>query len=333
VALRVSWPICWRFGKLLLAVIILVSVGWQFAHILRTSEGWHAGLQLRPLWSISAGLVYLLGLGCSAFFWYCLLRVLGQRPSAWRTLRAFYVGQLGRYVPGKVVGIVVRAQLLSGPGVRRAMAVLTIIYEALTALTAGALLAMVLVPMRQPERAGLRWQTLGWVAVVGIFLLPAVFNRLVRRVSAKWAETEAVSLPRVRSSTLGAGLVVTGCGWGLQGVSLLILLQALCPQTLSWSWETWSKCTGFLALATLVGFLVVVVPSGLGVRELLLQRLLAADLTPMLGAEQALSLSVVVVLLLRLIWTTAEVTAAGLLYWMPVHDKIDRCSTCSYHHR
>src|SRR5439155_22890842 len=132
----------------------------------------------------------LLGLGCSAFFWHRLLRVLGQHPNGLGVLRAFFVGQLGRYVPGKVVGVVVRARLLSGPGVRQGVAVLTIIYEALTTLTAGALLAALVLPFAA-DAGGMRWQALGFLAVVGVLLIPAVFNRIVRRLASGYSDGAA----------------------------------------------------------------------------------------------------------------------------------------------
>src|SRR5262249_52284405 len=155
---------------------------------------------------------------------------------------------------------------------------------------------------------GLRWRALGLLVLLGIPLLPPVYNRLIRRVAARFTETQSGPLPGLKRSTLAAGLAVTGCGWGLQGARLWALLQALLPQPQPWNWEAWANDTGFVALATVIGFLVVAVPGGLGVRELILQRFLAADLAPLLGEEQALATSVIAVLLLRLVWTTADVT-------------------------
>ena len=48
-----------------------------------------------------------------------------------------------------------------------------------------------------------------------------------------------------------------------------------------------------------------------------MQGLLGAELAPALGEGQATAISVVAVLLLRLIWTAADVVAAGLFYLVP----------------
>jgi glycosyltransferase 2 family protein len=317
--MRAGWQAWWRVCKVVLTLAVLGCVGWQFAQVLRSPEVWRSVLHLRPGWSLAAGALYLLGLACSALFWHGLLRALGQHATGWAVLRAYYIGQLGRYVPGKVVGVLFRAELLRGPGVSRTTAILTIIYESLTTLSAGALLATVVLALRGADTAGLRWRALGLVVLLGIPLLPPVYNRVIRRVAARFPETQSGPLPGLKRSTLAAGLAVTGCGWGLQGASLWALLQALLPQPQPWSWEAWANDTGFVALATVIGFLVVAVPGGLGVRELILQQFLAADLAALLGEEQALALSVVAVLLLRLVWTTADVVAAGFFSLLPAH--------------
>jgi uncharacterized membrane protein YbhN (UPF0104 family) len=78
--------------------------------------------------------------------------------------------------------------------------------------------------------------------------------------------------------------------------------------------EAWCYCTAFAALAWAVGFLVVIVPGGLGPRELLLQHMLTVELGAGLGPAKAAALSVVAVLLLRLVWSISEV-AVGLVWY------------------
>src|SRR5438270_7674707 len=102
----------WPAAKVLLTVAVVTAVGWQFAGILRKPELWGRPLRPGPGWLAVAAALYLAGLSFSAVFWYWLLRALGQRPRALATLRAYHVGQLGRYVPGKVVGLALRARLL-----------------------------------------------------------------------------------------------------------------------------------------------------------------------------------------------------------------------------
>jgi glycosyltransferase 2 family protein len=63
--------------------------------------------------------------------------------------------------------------------------------------------------------------------------------------------------------------------------------------------------TAAVALATVAGFVVAVMPGGLGVRE----GVLMSALAPALGPAR----SVVAALLLRLVWVAAELIAAAVL--------------------
>jgi uncharacterized membrane protein YbhN (UPF0104 family) len=71
--------------------------------------------------------------------------------------------------------------------------------------------------------------------------------------------------------------------------------------------DLWMRCTSYVAVSWVAGF-IATTPGGLGVRDLLLQQMLAGELGP---------LAVVVVVVLRLLWTAAELVAAGLIYWVP----------------
>ena len=67
-------------------------------------------------------------------------------------------------------------------------------------------------------------------------------------------------------------------------------------------------------LSYVAGFLVVVAPGGLGAREFVLATALTPRLTATTGADAA-ALAVVIALLLRLVWTAAEVLLAVVLYF------------------
>src|SRR5262249_47187334 len=104
--LRKLWP----FVKLLLGLAIVVVIGRRFYLDLRD----HPELlrqPLRPGWLLLSGALYLLGLGFSALCWHRLLRALGQRPSFPSALRAYYIGHMGKYLPGKAWALFLRAGL------------------------------------------------------------------------------------------------------------------------------------------------------------------------------------------------------------------------------
>jgi glycosyltransferase 2 family protein len=306
------WPVL----KILLTLAVLAAVGWEFARILRRPELWERPLNLHPGWLAASAGLYLVGLGFSAMFWYGLLRSVGERPSLLAAVRAYYVGQLGRYVPGKVWGLVLRATLVTGPGVRTGVAGLTAVYEALITPAAGALVGAVLFLALRLGSLTEDWETLAALGFVGLLIVPPVFNWLVDRVSGPFRADQA-ALPRLRLTALAVGLALTACGWAVQGASLWALLRGLLPDLQGWDATAWAHCTAYVGLAYLLGYLAVFLPGGLGVREFFLQRWLARELAGPLGAGEAAALAVVAALLLRLIWTVAEAGCAAAVYWLP----------------
>jgi hypothetical protein len=196
------------------------------------------------------------------------------------------------------------------------MAGLTAVYEALITPAAGALLGAVLFLTLRLGSLTEDWEALVALGFVGLLIVPRVFNWLVDRVSGPFLSDRAV-LPLLRLPSLAGGLALTACGWAAQGASLWALLHGLLPEPPESDGLAWAHCTAYMGLAYLLGYLVVFLPGGLGVREFFLQRWLALDLAGLLGASEAAAVAVIAALVLRLIWTAAEVGCAGVVYWLP----------------
>lgn len=338
--MRGRWKRVWPILKVVLAVAILVAVG---RHIARDLGSVDLGRQpLRPGWLVLAGLLYLPALGFSALYWYRLLREMGQRPSPLAVARAYYVGHLGKYLPGKAWALLIRATMAAGHGVRLGIAALTSFYEVLTTMASGVLAALVLFLFLIPDRpAGIDWQTLGQmftrqtpdlvqldrevlvlVALVllvplGLAILPPIFNRLVRRMTLPFQRADGGPPPSIRLGSMFEGLAVTSIGWLLLGISLWATLQAVMEEPPPWTWDTLGRCTAYLAVAYVAGFLIPI-PGGLGVREFCLTVFLLPEVVPLVGENEKTARAVVAltVVLLRLAWTAVEVPTASALYLM-----------------
>ena len=195
-------------------------------------------------------------------------------------------------------------------------------------MAAGALLAAVLFALQAllmtEEVRSIRLE--GWpdvhpvllgaalVALLGIPLMPGVFNRLVARLARRFQKVEAFQMPHLRMKTLALGLLVTGIGWCLLGVSIWAMVQAVVPEPPPLTLSLWMQYTAAISLGYVAGFLALVVPSGIGVRELVLETFLAPTLAPEQWVGKGLA--TVVALLLRLVWTVTELVLAGGLFWL-----------------
>ena len=311
----------WRVLKVAVTLLILAAVGWEFARTLRQPQLWEQSLTLRPGWLVASAVLYLVGGGFSAAFWFWLLRSVGQHPSPLAAVRAYYVGQLGRYVPGKVWGLFMRATLVTGPGVQTGPAALTAVYEALITPAAGGLVGGVLFLVLGLGNALADWEAVGALVLVGLLIVPRVFNALVRRIAAPFRPGHSAPLPRVPWPALVGGLALAACGWAFQGASLWAVMHGLLPDPQVWGAIAWVHCTAYVGLAYVLGFIMVFLPSGLGVREFFLQKWLARALAARVGPPEAAALAVVAALLLRLLWLAGEVVMAGLVYWLPGQKK------------
>jgi hypothetical protein len=308
----------WPLAKALLAVAILVAVAWQFWRDLH-----HEGLlhvTVRPEWLALSGLLYLLGMAFSGWYWYRLLHIFGERPRLVPALRAYYLSQLGKYLPGKAWALMMRGGLIQGPDVKLGVALITTFYEVLTTMASGALVAAVLFAVWPPVLVGETinpvWIGLGLVALCGVPLLPGVFNRLVGRLARRYQNVESFKLPRLRVGTLLEGLATTSVVWICFGISLWAMVQGLMPEAPPLTWEVGTRFTSILALAYVGGFVVIVSPGGMGVREWVLDVFLGPELRAAATAT-ASPPTVVIVLVLRLVWTAAELALAAVLWWLP----------------
>jgi glycosyltransferase 2 family protein len=342
--LRSSWPVIRSLLKYLFVVAILVAIGRRFALDL---QGLIISPPLRPGWFVASGLLYLLGLGLWALYWHRLLYRLGQRPTTLGTVRAYYVSQVGKYLPGKAWALFLRAALARGPKVRTGVAIASSFYEVLTTMSAGALIAAVSftwATLSVPEGTrGIDWRSLGefvgggmpdtgllnplvpalmalvLLGLTGVPILPPIFNRIVHRLARPFRQDESFPLPRFSTTALLEGMVLTSTSWFLFAVSLWTVLQGITPEPPPWTWSGWSYMAGYLSLSYVAGFIILIIPNGLGIRELLLSPFLAIELErlPGMSQSQACALAALAVIALRAVWFVAEMVMVAIVYWLP----------------
>lgn len=300
--------------KLVAAVAVLFFVGRRFYADLENLD--LDQVELHPGWLIASAALYLLGMFPSAWFWRHVHDHFGYPMSLYVGVRAHYIGQLGKYVPGKALAILIRSHLVHAFGIPYGVSVITSFYEVFTGMTAGAIVAAIIYAIayviEPPGDVELHFHPLAVGAVLiglcGIPLLPGVFNFVIAKMTAKIQTIEDYRLPPIGFATLSAGLLATGAGWWLQGLSVWAMLQAIVPNAPELSVSIWAQCTAGIAFATVVGFALFFIPAGLGVREDVLKNLLSIAGEPAYIA--------IAVLLLRLTWIAAEAAFAACVYWI-----------------
>jgi hypothetical protein len=326
-----------------LGLLLLVLIGRQFWRDLQRLD--LRSYTLHFGWLVASGGLYLLGLLFSALTWKRLLNHFGQRPSFFTTLRAYYVGHLGKYLPGKAWALFLRASLARGHGVGLGLATVTAFYEVLVTMTGGVLVAVVLFALLAPTTATrLDWEglrrlanleapegvlgrrplvglALGLLLPLGTMVAPPVFNRVLHRLSLPFRDKITGPLPRFHWTYLAEGLGLTSIGWVLLGGSLVAAICSVLGSDLAWEPALLGRMPAIMGLAYVFGFVILFAPSGLGVREFFLVLFLTPELEILLPGDGSAAareivqgVAVLTVVVLRLVWTAAEMVAAGLLW-------------------
>lgn len=304
----------WIAIRSVLAVAILIGVARYFVRILTDPELERHPFSLRIELLIPAGFLYLIAHCFWGSFWVRLLH--GQQiPVSWYAgLRCYFVSQFGKYMPGKAWVILMRVGMLRHHAHAHPIPVaVTATYETLSSMAAGAILAAVLLPYLGVLPVEISGQTAALIAVGALPIGLGVLNKLAARIARKRRGPDARPLPAPSIRLLAQGLLHGVSGWCLLGLSLAFVIRAIEPGVAPLA-QTYAADLGAIATSYVAGFVVLVAPGGLGVREWVLQVTLAPQFAETLGAPAAARLAVVIALVLRLTWTAAEVALALTLY-------------------
>ncbi len=297
-----------RMIKVSVRLLVLGLVGWG---IWRTIEQAGEGLQNRDFsvrqvdvtWMALAGLFYVFGLVPCWVFWHRTLVAMGQQPRWRESLRAFWIGHLGKYVPGKAMVVVLRTGLVYSDRVNKTVAATSVFVETLTMMAVGAFLSSVVL-LFYSEHLSLTLLAVGLMICAGVPTLPPIFRRLVRMLRVERANPQIQqAIAGVDYRLMTTGWISISIGWLLLGLSLWATLRSL--PGLETSLGQFPLLTATVGLAMVAGFLSLI-PGGLGVRDWILMELLA----PQYGAKVAL----VSAILLRLVWLLSELLISAILY-------------------
>ncbi|MBI3839545.1 MAG: flippase-like domain-containing protein [Planctomycetia bacterium] len=288
-------------------LVVLALLIWFVRHTVVSAfenlgqHDWH----IEPLWLVASGVLYLLGILPAAIFWHRVLVHADQEAKLGESLRAYYVSQLGKYVPGKWMVIVLRRGLLTSPGVENTVVAASVFFETLTMLAAGSALSALLLIIWHPDKTLLIGTALGSMLITGVPTVPRIFQWLIHVLRVgKLNPTTGDKLSRMGARAILIGWASISVGWLLQGISLWATLRAM-GAAVDGPFYDLSLHTAAVSLAVVAGFLSQI-PGGLGMREWVLDQLVQ----PQYGA----SVAIVSAILFRLVWLVSELVISIILY-------------------
>jgi hypothetical protein len=316
----------WLLLKSTVSAALVAGVGFHFWRLLSSEELSQYDLTIRFEFLIPAGFLYLAAHIVWATFFVQLLRYEGGTVPWLTGVRAYFVSQFGKYVPGKAWVIVLRMAVLRKHPICSAVVGVCATYESLTSMAAGAVIGVSLLPWTGfggvvEEKVGpVIW--VGLAAVAGLPLVLGVLNRVAARIARDRRGPDARPLPSPSVLLLARGLLQDALGWCLLGLSLWATVQAVTPQPAGPNAGDFLQCLAAVAVSYVAGFVILVSPGGLGAREAVLLVMLTGPLRSAVGDALAGPLAAVVAVVLRLVWTAFEVGFALMLYWLARPDPV-----------
>ena len=302
-----NWLSPARRKWLLLAVklLIVALLAWFVRGTIVGALAQVGSLHFAPGWLLLSGVLYLVGLLPEGLFWHRVLLALGQDAGLGETLRAYFIGHLGKYVPGKAMVIVLRTGLIRSHRVDTGLAVAGVFLETLTMMAVGACLAVPILAIWLSGDLRLTAAAVGMAIVAGLPTLPPVFSRLARLLGVGRSNPAvAQRLAGLSYKLLVGGWLAMIVGWAFMGASLWAVLRAVgIPADLAANLHLY---TAAVAMAVVVGF-VSMIPGGLFTRD----AALAVLLTPMTSGGVT---TAIVAAVLRLVWLVAELAISAILY-------------------
>lgn len=311
-----------------LAAAIVAGVVWYFWNVLAKMPA--VPFVVRLEWLIPAGVLYLAAHLCWSTFWVRLLHNQHVNVPWWIGLRTYYISQFGKYIPGKVMVLFMRVGILRHFGGHPIPVAVTAVYETLTSMAAGALLGVMFLPALGVLPEQISNNTTALLAFAGLPIGLGVLNKVAARLIRKRRGPHAQPLPAPSIFLLAQGLVHGACGYCLLALSLAFTIKALVPNPLELTAQVYAAHLSAMGLAYVAGFVFVVSPGGLGVREFVLAAALTPSFVPLVGPETAAGMAVVVALMVRVAWTVAEIILGLLLYVkkpaLPQHPQLHTVS-------
>lgn len=283
---RIRWAVVTTWLRRLLLVAVLAAAGYYLAT--RWTEVWHT---LQSVSIVDAGLSQLAVFAAmivATYGWQVLVNDLGEPIRGSRAGQIYLVGQLGKYLPGSVWAYLLQMELGRKAGVARSRTFTASLIQLGISLVAALALGLLALPTMLKHVPG-------W-----IFVLPFVGLLALHPKILTWATSTILRLLRrpplsnplrwqtvltVLATAMGAYLLYGLHLWLLAGSNILL-------------------CTGAIAIGLNAGLLLFILPSGAGLRDVVI----AAVLATTIGPVQAAAFAVVS----RLMFTVGDiVTAAG----------------------
>lgn len=296
----------WQAIKHLISFAVILAVFFLFAFQLKTN--WHSLHNLgwtRHPWMIFFHVLFtVIYYSLIILGWHFLMKFSGSSVGFLGSAATWLFANLGKYIPGKVFMLAGRVEFCRRIGVRRSISFTAMLYEHILHLIVT--FPFMVWAMIQGFQLDTKW---GLVAIILIMLICFIIfffphlllinlNVLLKKLNRELLEFS----PKFSQLFIVAGIYSAAwIAYGFSGVMLGKGLNLIGPT------PSLIVIIAFVA-SWMIGFLSMLTPGGIGVREGVMVLLLA----PYISTPQAIVLAIIA----RLTWTCVELLGILLGFCM-----------------
>ncbi|MEV4202124.1 lysylphosphatidylglycerol synthase domain-containing protein [Micromonospora globbae] len=294
-------------------VVVAIAAGMVWSVVSQWPQVRETWLGLAWPSVVLAVLAVLAGMFANSMAWRAAAEDLEHRVSVTAALRICMVGQLGKYIPGSVWAYVLQMELGRRAGLPRARAFLA----TLVALGLGVVAALGVGLLSLPSLLDATADSGAEYAEpvrVALYIVAVLFPiALICAVPPVLTRLIQIALKVLRRAPLQHQLTLPGVlrvvGWSALGYALFgVHLWLLANAQAAPGFGGLLRSIGSFAIAMTVGMFAFLSPSGLGVRE----AVLVATMAPFLTGAGGIGAATGIALASRLIFTVADLLAAGI---------------------
>ena len=259
-----------RARRIAVAVFLLAAFAALLWGLLRAAPNWERWIHEVPPggWrldaarlsgAVGAAVAALLG---TAWLWARLFRIAGGRLPVPEAMATWLGSNLGRYVPGKIWQLVGIAGYLAARGDSAAAGFTVSLALPVIMLATGAALGVGFIGAAAFGGFGPSSIAIGLLVAVGA-VHPATLRWLVR-LGRRWLrESGPSAVVEISGRSLVGAAAVCVAMWGLYGFGFWLLIGGLMPS----SPFGIPAATGIFAAGYVLGYVVLLAPGGIVVRE------------------------------------------------------------------
>lgn len=259
---------------------------------------------------LSSAMLVLIGLGFTGVLWGWLLRSFGHSITIRESAGFFFVGQIGKYIPGSVWSLAAQADLARSRAIPPRTTVSVGLVFLWVHVISGVPVATLFLQLPMDQPLNQLWiRALGFIGGL-LLLMPAVLRRIGALVAGRGAE------PALSWRDSGGFMLIMLTVWAIYGAAFFLVAPPEPREASGGFPELFLPLTAAFALSYVMGVIIVLAPAGLGARE----AVLIAATAPILGLAPAAAMAIVI----RLVHTVCDFTIAGVSWlWLRLGGRPD----------